>query len=47
MAALSRMFVAGRLPLTTLERDVERALSARTSADLDAIAGELFAVAIS
>ncbi|MEA2478438.1 MAG: hypothetical protein QOJ07_360, partial [Thermoleophilaceae bacterium] len=46
MAALSRMFVAGRVSLRMLERDVERALGARTSADLDTIAGELLAAAI-
>jgi hypothetical protein len=41
MAALSRMFVAGRLDIAALERDVERVLAARTCAELDAIAAEL------
>jgi hypothetical protein len=41
MAALSRMYVAGRLTLDDLERDVERVLAAETCAELDAIATEL------
>ena len=45
MAAVSRMYVAGRLPLSSLERNVERVLGARTRGDLDAIAGELLALA--
>lgn len=45
VAALSRMYVADRLSLPALERDVERALSARTCGDLDAIADELLATA--
>ena len=41
MAAVSRMYIAGRLSLASLERNLERVLRARTSADLDAIATEL------
>jgi hypothetical protein len=44
MAAVSRMYVAGRASLADLESDVERVLGAQTCADLDAIAGELLAV---
>jgi hypothetical protein len=43
MAALSRMYVAGRLSVAALEGDVERVLAARTCAELDAIAAELIA----
>ncbi|MEA2448142.1 MAG: hypothetical protein QOG63_74 [Thermoleophilaceae bacterium] len=45
MGTLSRMYVAGRLSLAALERDVERVLGARNCGDLDAIAGELLAAA--
>jgi len=41
LAALSRMYVSGHVSLATLERNVERALEARTCAELDAIADEL------
>lgn len=43
MASLSRLYVADRLSLTALEHALERVLSARTCADLDAIAAELLA----
>lgn len=43
MAALSRMYVAGRLSVTALEAGVERVLSAETGADLDAIAARVLA----
>jgi hypothetical protein len=43
MATLSRMYVADRLSLATLEGDVGRVLGARTCADLDTIAGQLLA----
>jgi hypothetical protein len=43
MASLSRMYVADRLSLTALEGALERVLSARTCADLDAIGGEVTA----
>lgn len=43
MGALSRMYVAGRLPLARFERDVERVLGAETCAELDAVAGDLLA----
>jgi hypothetical protein len=43
MGTLSRMYVADRLSLATLERNVERVLSASTCADLDAIADEVLA----
>jgi hypothetical protein len=43
MATLSRMYVADRLSLATLEGDVGRVLGARTCADLDTIAGRLLA----
>jgi hypothetical protein len=43
MAALSRLYVADRLSLAELERDLERVLGARTCADLDAVATELYA----
>ena len=45
MGSVTRMYVAGRLSLATLEREVERVLGARTRADLDAIAIELLASA--
>jgi hypothetical protein len=38
MASLSRMYVADRLALTAMERELERVLSARTCGDLDAVA---------
>ena len=41
MAALSRMYVASRVELGTLELDVERVLAAGSCAELDAIATEL------
>src|SRR3954465_499412 len=37
MAAVSRLHVAGRLSVASLERNLERVLRARTRADLDAI----------
>jgi hypothetical protein len=40
-AAVSQMYVAGRLSLASFERNVGRGLGARTRAELDAIAGEL------
>lgn len=41
MGAVSRMYVAGRVSLEAMERDVERVLEARSGADLDAIAADL------
>jgi hypothetical protein len=43
MGSVTRMYVAGRLSLGTLEHEVERVLAAQTRADLDAIARELLA----
>jgi hypothetical protein len=43
MAAVSRLHVAGRMSVASLERNLERVLRARTRADLDAIAAELLA----
>lgn len=40
MAALSRLYVADRLALAEFERDVDRALRARTCGELDAVAVE-------
>jgi hypothetical protein len=41
MASVSRMYVADRLPLTAMERELERVLRARTCGDLDAIATQV------
>jgi hypothetical protein len=41
IAAVSRMYMADRVTLATLERDVERILGARSCAEIDAIAAEL------
>ena len=45
MAALSRLYVAERVPLEGFERHVEAVLEARTCGDLDAVAAELLAPA--